>query len=241
MDWDLAGIVGVAKAKYHGTSAVSTLRYMLKKDCRWDRTNTSKHISSDMILRTTGLECSSLPILNTIHQTPKAHLLYMCHGKPDTAGYTMQPLLLGGHVWCEQHVLYSRRIRQCLLLWFPLVPVLQSSHCHRPPNISTNLCSPYISGHFHWICLEMAYIGWSSVITGVCPALSCWAAYWVFDHCHLVDTLVEQGEEGTWADYFSSSRLVTFTECSPGHVVHTLSHRALFIVRGQCKNLLHTV
>ena len=82
------------------------------------------------LLPITGIEVSSLPSLSTIHQTPKVHLLYLCHGyyKHDTARCTMQPLLLGGHVWCEQHVSHARSW-QCMLLWSPLVPVLQPSHC----------------------------------------------------------------------------------------------------------------
>ena len=43
----------------------------------------------------------------------------------------------------------------------------------RPPNTTTNLSSPYISDHFHWICLAMAYKGWSNVTTGVCLELRC--------------------------------------------------------------------
>ncbi|KAK2192172.1 hypothetical protein NP493_37g06005 [Ridgeia piscesae] len=43
----------------------------------------------------------------------------------------------------------------------------------RPPNTTINLSSPYISDHCHWICLAMAYKGWSNVTTGVCPVLRC--------------------------------------------------------------------
>ena len=40
-----------------------------------------------------------------------------------------------------------------------------------PPNM-TNLSSPYKFGQFHWICLAVAYSGWSKATTGVCPGFN---------------------------------------------------------------------
>ena len=82
------------------------------------------------LLPSTWIEGSSIPSLSTFHQTAKAHFLHLCqcYCKHDTVWCTMRPLLLGRHVWCEQHVLHARRSRQCRLLWFPLVPVLQPSN-----------------------------------------------------------------------------------------------------------------
>lgn len=49
----------------------------------------------------------------------------------------------------------------------------------------------------------------------------------VFDHCQRMGTLVKKGEKGTLADDFSTSRLVNYMICSPGHVVHTLIQSSL--------------
>ena len=41
----------------------------------------------------------------------------------------------------------------------------------RPPNITTSLSSPCVSGHFHCICFARANNGWSKARTGVWPGL----------------------------------------------------------------------
>ena len=43
-----------------------------------------------------------------------------------------------------------------------------SSIC-KPPNMMTNLSSPYCSGQYHWICFATAYVGWSAAMKGTCP------------------------------------------------------------------------
>ena len=81
-----------------------------------------------------------------------------------------------------------------LQLWSLLVPVLGSTHFPAtshpgssvpsyqyatppPPNITTSLSSPYVSGHFHWICFARVNNGWSQVRTGIWPGLICWTAF----------------------------------------------------------------
>ena len=52
-----------------------------------------------------------------------------------------------------------------------------------------NLFSPYFLGRFHWICLAVAYIGWSAVMTGTCPGLrNCTASLTLFITCRTVAT-----------------------------------------------------
>ena len=66
---------------------------------------------------------------------------------------------------------------QCLGPPTSLQPVTHGLQCRhlnmQPPNITTSLSSPYVSGHFHWICFARVNNGWSQVRTGVWPGLRC--------------------------------------------------------------------
>ena len=142
---------------------------------------------------------------------------------------------------------------QCVLLWSPFVPVRQPSHClvanHPGSSEWPSLCVGHQTSQQTCLihtCLATS-IGsareWRIKVGQMLPSITMlnsisYYVLWVYDHCHCV-ALSWNRELGTWADDVSSNRLVICMVCSPGHVVHTLIHRVLFIIRCKCKNLPH--
>ena len=89
------------------------------------------------------------------------------------------------NIWCRQWVGSACCCDLCLYqrLTQPL-PCNQSPrflraaiYMWRPPIITTNLSSPYFSGHFQWRCLPMPYNCGSNLTTSVCSTLGCWTAF----------------------------------------------------------------
>jgi len=174
MNWDPAGIVSVVQIKETGTSYVRESSYMLKEDCRWDRTNTSKHSSIDMTVAQYW-HWGLLSYLFEHHSSnPKAHLLYLCHSycKTDTICCAMEPLLLV-RATCAAHKEESTMPAVVISAWTSastqVLPCNQSPvSSERPSLYAGRLLSQQTAQRYHSVRWYRCLLGVSDNRWNIC-------------------------------------------------------------------------